>query len=320
MSKHIVSETMRADAYIPVCKALLREIGLHNAIFICDLITKEAYFRKRGTLQDDGYFFNTEVNRLWDTGLSPKQQRKCVKSLEEMEVIKQKRQGNPAKQFFLINTDKIEEIIKTHVEKKMTYNTQKNNNKLCQKDQLEKSVVPKRPTRCAKKTNSLINKNKEIIIKNVCSTIFSFDFYTNKKTFLGKILDAICLEHFSAAASPVSILDFLNLVKKAIDITQVHVTLPYTDKEVKDWFEVIKVLLIAHKVSLPRIHEVLDEFAVIKPVNKKWMPDIDKAVDFMDKFNRIVKAIDRHREKHSKQDSGRKKAEKRENPNIIPTQ
>jgi len=272
MGKYIISETIRADAFIPLNKALLREIGLHNAVFICDLVTKEAYFRKEGRLQDDGYFYNTEANRQWDTGLNPNQQRRCVKSLEEMGVLKQKRKGNPAKQYFLIDLVKIGEIIETHAEKRMEYNTQKNINKLSQKQEQVKS---KSGTSPVKSRNSYINKNNKIKLnkKKKESEAHFFGFHTKQKIYLEKNFDVNHLIFFKKkfdtsflknfSADPfVNEERFFEVSCRFMGVMQIHNKVQYTESQILDGFHCIASLLVDNKIDIERISDLADWYTI----------------------------------------------------------
>tara|TARA_R110002012_G_scaffold57304_1_gene147590 strand:+ start:1335 stop:1952 length:618 start_codon:yes stop_codon:yes gene_type:complete len=97
--KHLLSST----AFIVLNKELARQVGLKEAILLADLISKEEYFISNG--MTDGWFFNTEANIQKDTTLTSYQQRKCIKTLKEKQLIEVKRKGIPAKQYFKINEE-----------------------------------------------------------------------------------------------------------------------------------------------------------------------------------------------------------------------
>ena len=136
--KNLLSST----AFIILNKELARKIGLKEAILLADLISKEEYFMKNGTISD-GWFFNTESNIEADTTLNPYSQRKCLKTLRKYEIIETKRKGIPAKQYFKINESTVVQIL----------------NNLSNKD------------------STTINKNKEIkIINNISNRKNDFVF------------------------------------------------------------------------------------------------------------------------------------------------
>jgi len=113
--KNLLSST----AFIIMNKELARRIGLKESILLADLISKEEYFIKNGTISE-GWFFNTEANIEADTTLNPYHQRKCLKTLRKYEIIETKRKGIPAKQYFKINEYKVMQILNNLVVKDCT--------------------------------------------------------------------------------------------------------------------------------------------------------------------------------------------------------
>ena len=149
--KHLLSST----AFLVVNKKLASEIGLNETVLLADLISKEEYFTENQLLID-GWFFNTSKNIEKDTTLTTYQQRRCIKKLEDLEIIETKVFGIPAKQHFRISENKFVSYFKTSCE------------------ETTKQEVKKPQT---------INKNKEIIINNnisirdrFISEVNSFDF------------------------------------------------------------------------------------------------------------------------------------------------
>ena len=83
--KNLLSST----AFLVVNKQLAKRVGLKAAVLLADLISKEQYFIDNKSLIQ-GYFYNTEDNIYKDTTLTPYQQRKALKSLKNLVVIKVK--------------------------------------------------------------------------------------------------------------------------------------------------------------------------------------------------------------------------------------
>ncbi len=101
---NVIYDFLRSDGSIVVNKRLVHAIGLHEAIMFSELLSKRNYFNNRGQL-DHGFFFNTAENLLQDTGLSAKQQRKAIKKLEELGLVKTQIRGVPAKKWFKMIDD-----------------------------------------------------------------------------------------------------------------------------------------------------------------------------------------------------------------------
>ena len=95
---HIISENWRII------------LGLKAALFISDLKLKYSIWKNN--LDDDGYFYCTQEKIQEDTGLTPKQQRKIIKTLKELNVLEIKKKGVPKKSYYKINFDAEMEAIK----------------------------------------------------------------------------------------------------------------------------------------------------------------------------------------------------------------
>jgi hypothetical protein len=104
-SMNIIYDFLRSDGSIVVNKNLSHAIGLHEAIIFSELLSKYNYFKDKEQLDDHGYFYNTADHLRRDTTLSPKQQRKAIKQLEELGLIKTHLHGVPAKRYFKICED-----------------------------------------------------------------------------------------------------------------------------------------------------------------------------------------------------------------------
>lgn len=109
--KNLILSTIPQGSFISISKVLLHSIGVNASLFLSDLLWKEKYFQGKGKLDGDGYFFNTEDDRMLSTSLSRKQQRKVIHLLESKDLIKTKKKGTPPKIFFKINHSAIADIM-----------------------------------------------------------------------------------------------------------------------------------------------------------------------------------------------------------------
>ena len=105
--KHLLS----SSAFLIVNKKLAKSIGLKETVLLSDLISKEEYFITTGKI-DNGWFFNTEQNIFEDTTLTPYQQRKCLKTLKNHQLVDVRRKGTPAKLYFKINEEQVVKKLK----------------------------------------------------------------------------------------------------------------------------------------------------------------------------------------------------------------
>lgn len=92
-------------------KTLAKKLGLHESIFLGEIISEYDYWSKRGELTDDGYFYSTLENVTEATTLSDFQQRSIVKHLIQLRIIDIKIAGMPAKRYFKINKENLYNVL-----------------------------------------------------------------------------------------------------------------------------------------------------------------------------------------------------------------
>ena len=98
-------ELLRSDGSIIINKTLAKNIGLNETIIYSELLSRYCYFNNRGELTTDGYFFNTVKDLEDGTTLNDYSQRKAIKKLEELGLIKCDKRDIPAKRYFKIIDD-----------------------------------------------------------------------------------------------------------------------------------------------------------------------------------------------------------------------
>lgn len=118
------------------------------ALFLSDMLDKQSYFGDRAELTKDGYFFNTRENIEADTNISADMQRRYIKQLKELNILKTKEMGLPKKMYYKIDEQAVFELLNIaddkwsekattgggeiqplEVEKSNTNNNKYNNNK-----------------------------------------------------------------------------------------------------------------------------------------------------------------------------------------------
>ena len=164
--KHLLS----SSAFLVLNKELARQIGLKESVLLADLISKEEYFIANG--MTDGWFFNTEANIEQDTTLTTFQQRKCLKTLKKHQIVKTKRRGVPAKQYFKINEQLVVKFLNNLSSTKCT-TINKNKVITIHNKYFNKPTVEEVHQYCNER------KNK------VCADAF-IDFYESKGWMVGK--------------------------------------------------------------------------------------------------------------------------------------
>lgn len=92
-------------------KTIAKKIGLHESIFLGEIISEYDYWNKMHSLTDDGYFYSTVENVMESTTLSDYQQRSIIKHLVELKILDVKVAGMPAKRYFRINEEQFYAIL-----------------------------------------------------------------------------------------------------------------------------------------------------------------------------------------------------------------
>lgn len=97
------------DSYWVTNKELARKVGLDAAVLFTDLCQAQKYWNNRYHRQD--YFFKTEKELEKDTTLSPYKQREALKILKSWGLIKTSRRGIPAKKYYLIDRECLDNLL-----------------------------------------------------------------------------------------------------------------------------------------------------------------------------------------------------------------
>lgn len=166
-----IIDLLRSDGSIIINKNLAFEIGLEPAIVYIELLGKYKYFKERNMLTDDGYFFNTVDNFRLDTTLPDKRQRKAIKELVELGLIKKDLRGLPPKRHFkpVQSTDKVLQLINNGKEKRAELKE-----KLAEKTDKSKN-------RYFEGIESSISEETNIPSQNVNNTNLNYTNFNNTK-------------------------------------------------------------------------------------------------------------------------------------------
>ena len=89
--------------HLCINKEILKAFGPEVAIYISNLIDKRIYFKEKGLLKDDKWFFLLNKQQTEQTGMSVDVLQKCKKTLIEKKVMETKKMGIPAKEWYSIN-------------------------------------------------------------------------------------------------------------------------------------------------------------------------------------------------------------------------
>lgn len=152
-------------------KTLAKKIGLHESIFLGEIISEYDYWNRMHSLTDDGYFYSTVENVMESTTLSDYQQRSIIKHLVELKILNVRVAGMPAKRYFRINEEQFYAML-LEDDKDSDNNSESTSSKeTCYKDLTElttSSKESKEQDLNSVKTNNnnipLTNKNNNIIL------------------------------------------------------------------------------------------------------------------------------------------------------------
>lgn len=109
MDKNTVLGMIGGSEYWIINKPLARVVGLEAAVLFSDLCQAQKYWdQKNGR---ESYFFKVEGEIQEDTTLSPYKQRESLKRLKQEGLIKTKRKGTPAKKFYLIDSECLNNLL-----------------------------------------------------------------------------------------------------------------------------------------------------------------------------------------------------------------
>lgn len=181
MKTNIMSKILSSSGYIVVNKTLIKMFGLNNAVMIGELCSEFNYYSDTEQLieEDDRlWFYSTIQNIENNTGLTRKQQDKCIQELFNEDIVITKLMGVPAKRYISIDFEKLEEIFNNaqnyakNVEKSpKNSGCPKGTNKDVQKGQTRLSERDKLD--CPKGTNKVVQKGHSYIIENNNKTIIN---------------------------------------------------------------------------------------------------------------------------------------------------
>lgn len=151
-------QLLSSNSYIQYPKFLGYYLGVNEAILLSALCDKDSWC-EFNTEQYDGWFYYLRDEIYLETGLSERQQRTALANLEEKFIVSIKRCGIPAKVYYFINTNVLEDELHN------AYNSYK-----AHKTQMLQNVTScpnKNVTTCtSENVISSIDNNKNIKINN----------------------------------------------------------------------------------------------------------------------------------------------------------
>ena len=97
--KNLISNVLGINSFVILNKAVIKALGMHEAVTLGFLIDKWAYFQHA-----DFYYTIHQVSN--DTGLSERECRNIISKLVDKGIlVKTRFRGTPPKQFYNLNKD-----------------------------------------------------------------------------------------------------------------------------------------------------------------------------------------------------------------------
>jgi hypothetical protein len=111
--KNILSST----SFWMLNKAVVLELGVDVALFLTDLSSRQDYWGMKGKLDREGFFFIERSEIESETLLSPHKQLRATKTLVDLGLLQTKRVGIPPKNYYKLDSDKVNEFVLSVVHK-----------------------------------------------------------------------------------------------------------------------------------------------------------------------------------------------------------
>lgn len=155
-----VKQLLLSGSFWALSKPLVYTLGLETAFLLCN-------FAEAENLSSDGWFYQTISTVEQMTTLSRRKQDKAIAKLEKLGILETDIRGMPAKRYFMINYDKVGEIlfgdsVQTSMVKtdkldcsKRTTNKELNNKELNNKHNTLSSTQPEEKDTIIEKWNEL---------------------------------------------------------------------------------------------------------------------------------------------------------------------
>lgn len=182
-----VSNLLRGDGFWMVPKALFAVLDdLTTSVYLMDMITREAHWRKRGRLDSEGFFYVSAESIEAELKIKKDRRIAMQKDLIKRGFLLVKRAGNPARNFYKVNHEAIEQALSRvdgdDIESK--YDSDGDFNCL-QFEQGESSDFEKREIKISEKSKSRVLGNRPL---DVCESEVSVSniIRTKNKNLLAK--------------------------------------------------------------------------------------------------------------------------------------
>lgn len=118
MKKKNLLKVLSNDNFLIINRDLIKELGLDEAVLLCELCNEQYYWEMNNKLQKDGTFYSTVENIEKHIGLKKKKQLTLLNKLKKLNLVDVKYHDIPKKRYIKVNTSEIEEILNKYSEKR----------------------------------------------------------------------------------------------------------------------------------------------------------------------------------------------------------
>ena len=288
-------EAFSSSSFLQVNKILMKMYGIEMAVFICNLVDKLKYFRSRNMLTEDGGFFLTHADQTEQIGLSDYQLRRHKQKCRELGILATKMVGIPPKEFYFLDLDVLVEVFKEYSLKNLGNDPQKI--KGIYKETQSKETKPLK-TICSGKNPERLDHSKNDSDGSL--GVVPRRTKPPTKTITMEVPD---LEEKNELYLPY-VQRLAQIVFSAPGAARSKQKVQLNAARTKQWVNEIRLLCDKDGVTTNKLTRVLDWYA--EHIGGEFIPEVESASSLRKKWPKLLAAIERGKNKPSKQSGGKK--------------
>ena len=297
MCKDLIIELLSQDGYYTLNKRLVKLIGLENAFLLSCFIDKYKFFNEE--------FFYTKENILNDTRLTEYSLNASLKFLRDNNLITIIKKGCPAKNYYNINFDKIQNLLENDTTRQTENNTTSSFQIITTSD-IENNITSDceiNTTSNSENTTTYnknkISKNKEIKTNNK-ENILKESFFENEKNQKNEIQIANQTQIQKQTQTKTQLLKndpnfkyFLEIANRIKQLVETQKRINITNIQVANWATEVNKLYKTLEVARGNEEAIGSMFLMINTLNAdvnyqdKYKPVIESGKSFREKFIKI---------------------------------
>ena len=297
MCKDLIIELLSQDGYYTLNKRLVKLIGLENAFLLSCFIDKYKFFNEE--------FFYTKENILNDTRLTEYSLNASLKFLRDNNLITIIKKGCPAKNYYNINFEKIQNLLENDTTRQTENNTT-SLLKIITTSDIENNITSDceiNTTSDSENTTTYnknkISKNKEIKTNNK-ENILKESFFENEENQKNEIQIANQTQIQKQTQTKTQLLKndpnfkyFLEIANRIKQLVETQKRINITNIQVANWATEVNKLYKTLEVVRGNEEAIGSMFLMINTLNAdvnyqdKYKPVIESGKSFREKFIKI---------------------------------